>query len=93
LERRIENADVFPGLDGRYRIHDFFCYDDTWKMVLSRLAKDSDVILMDLRKFCRTNAGCVFEISELVNTVPLKRVVFIIDKTTDEAFLREWIEY
>jgi hypothetical protein len=92
LERRLQNADAFPDLDGRYRIHDFFCYDDTWKMVLSRLAQDSDAILMDLRNFSRTNAGCVFEIEELVNYVPLKRVVFVIDKTTDEAFLHESIE-
>jgi hypothetical protein len=92
LERRIRNLDVFPGLDGRYRIHDFFCYDDTWKMVLSRLASDSNVILMDLRKFSRSNAGCAFEIHELVEQVPLQRVVFVIDKTTDEAFLRESIE-
>jgi hypothetical protein len=92
LEQRIANLDVLPGLDGRYRIHDFFCYDDTWKMVLSRLARDSNVILMDLRKFSRTNAGCVFEINELVDEVPLKRVVFVIDKTTDEAFLRASIE-
>jgi hypothetical protein len=92
LERRIHDADVFPDLDGRYRVHDFFCYDDTWKMVLSRLAKDSDVILMDLRNFSRTNAGCVFEINELINHVSLKSTVFVIDKTTDEAFLRESIE-
>ncbi|HET9913124.1 MAG TPA: hypothetical protein VFQ13_14610 [Anaerolineales bacterium] len=92
LERRIQNADIFPGPDGRYRILDFFCYDDTWKMVLSRLAKDTDVILMDLRKFSRTNAGCVFEINELVHHVPLQRVVFVIDRTTDEVFLRESIE-
>jgi len=92
LERRIRNLDVVPGLDGRYRIHDFFCYDDTWKMVLSCLAHDSDVILMDLRKFSRTNTGCVFEISELIKHVPLKKVVFVIDQTTDEAFLREYIE-
>jgi hypothetical protein len=61
-------------------------------MVLSRLAKDSDVILMDLRKFSQINAGCVFEINELVNYVSLKRVVFVIVKTTDESFLRASIE-
>jgi hypothetical protein len=92
LERRIHNADIFPDLDGRYRILDFFCYDDTWKMVLCRLAQDSDVILMDLRNFSRTNAGCIFEINELINHVSLKKAVFVIDRTTDEDFLRASIK-
>ena len=92
LEHRIADADIFPDLDGRYRILDFFCYDNTWKMVLTRLAKDSDVILMDLRQFSEKHAGCIFEIHELTNNVLLDRVVFIIDKTTDKNFLRNSIE-
>jgi hypothetical protein len=92
LEQQLSAANVFPARDGRYAIHDYFCHDDTWKMVLSRLAEDSDAILMDLRNFSRRNAGCIFEINELVNYVPLSRVVFVVDKTTDEAFLRECIE-
>ena len=44
---------------------------------------------MDLRGFLPDNQGCVFEINELLNVVPLGRVVFVIDATTDLAFLRE----
>ena len=58
-------------------------------MVLKRLARDSDAVLMDLRGFLPDNQGCVFEINELLNVVPLDRVVFVIDATTDLAFLRE----
>jgi hypothetical protein len=61
-------------------------------MVLSCLARNTDVILMDLRKFSRSNAGCIFEINELIDNVPLQRVVFVLDHTTDEAFLRTSIE-
>jgi hypothetical protein len=44
---------------------------------------------MDLRGFSRANQGCLFEIGELLNVVPLDRVVFVVDASTDEAFLRE----
>jgi len=89
LDLRISEMDVQPDRDGQFRVNDFFCYEDTWRMVLSRLISKSDVVLMDLRGFSSQNAGCVFEISELINTVPLGRVLFIIDDTTDELFLRQ----
>jgi hypothetical protein len=49
----------------------------------------SYAVLMDLRGFSPGNQGCVFEINELLNTVPLDRIVFVVDGTTDDAFLRE----
>ncbi len=61
-------------------------------MVLSRLVSTSDVVLMDLRGFSAQNAGCIFEITELINTVTLKRILFIIDGTTDEIFLRQVLQ-
>jgi len=89
LELRISEMDVRPDQDGRFRVNDFFCYEDTWRVVLSRLVGESDIVLMDLRGFSSQNTGCVFEISELINLVPLGRVLFIIDETTDEPFLRQ----
>jgi hypothetical protein len=44
---------------------------------------------MDLRNFSPSNQGCIFEINELLDVVPLDRVVFVVDETTDQAFLRE----
>jgi len=88
LELRLSETDNIADADGRFRVNDFFCYEDTWKFVLDRLVQDSDAVLMDLRGFSALNAGCVFEIEELVNLVPLGRVVFVIDGTTDEEFLR-----
>lgn len=89
LELRISEMDVQPDQDGRFRVNDFFCYEDTWRVVLSRLVGENDIVLMDLRGFSSQNTGCVFEISELINLVPLGRVLFIIDETTDEPFLRQ----
>jgi len=87
LGLRLSEADIEPDRDGRYRVNDFFCHDDTWRMVLSHLVEESDAVLMDLRGFSPQNDGCVFEIDELINVVLLGRVVFIIDETTDEPYL------
>jgi hypothetical protein len=89
LEQRLRERDTRPDRDLRFRVNDFFCYDDTWKMVLSRLVHESDAVLMDLRGFSRDNAGCVFELHELVRLVPLDRVVFVVDRRTDETLLAE----
>jgi hypothetical protein len=89
LDRRMLERDVAPDRDLRFRVNEFFCYDDTWKMVLSSLVRDSDAVLMDLRGFSRQNAGCMFELGELVHLVPLDRVVFVIDGRTDERLLAE----
>lgn len=89
LDIRLSEEDDEPDRDGRFRVNDFFCHDDTWRMVLSRLARGSDAVLMDLRGFSPQNAGVVYEINELINLVPLEKVVFVVDGTTDEPFLRQ----
>ena len=89
LDERLVETKQWRDFDGRYRVDDFFCHDDTWQMVLKRLARESDAVLMDLRGFLPGNLGCVFEINELLNVVPLDRVVFVIDNTTDLAFLHD----
>jgi hypothetical protein len=89
LDLRFREMDLKPDHDGRFRVNDFFCHDDTWKTALTRLVSTSDIVLMDLRGFAPQNAGCIFEISALIDSMPLQRVVFIIDDTTDESFLRQ----
>ena len=89
LTRRVNELDTRPDFDGRFRVNDFFCHDDTWRMTLEQLVGESDVVLMDLRGFSRQNAGCVFEVHELVNSASLGRVVVTIDDTTDFPFLKK----
>jgi len=91
LDLRIDQLDLQPDGDGQFRVTEFFCHDDTWKLTLARLADESDAVLMDLRAFSPSNAGCVFEINELFNLVPLQRLVFIVDESTDQKFMRETV--
>lgn len=87
FNRRMSERDVAPDRDLRFRVNEFFCYDDTWKMAFSHLAHDSEAVVMDLRGFSRLNAGCVFELHELARVMPLDRVVFVVDTRTDEPLL------
>lgn len=92
LELRLSEMDVEPDQDGRFRVNDFFCHDHTWRTVFSRLASQSDAVLMDLRSFSAQNAGVAFELEELMNLVPLERAVFVIDDTTSEQYLNQVVQ-
>jgi hypothetical protein len=87
LARRLDKVDTGMDPDLRYRVNEFFCHADTWQMTMRELAARADAVLMDLRSFSRQNQGCLFELGELLNSVELRRVVFVIDATTDRPFL------
>jgi hypothetical protein len=87
LEKRVREMDLGPDPDGRYRVNEFFCYADTWKDTMRLLASRADAVLMDLRSFSPTNQGCLYEVQQLLDLVPLERVVFLLDDATDRAFL------
>lgn len=87
LASRIAAMDRKPDPDGRFRVAEFFCRADTWQPTMQRLVAESDAVLMDLRSFSASNQGCVYELGRLLDAIDLSRVVFVIDKTTDRAFL------
>lgn len=67
------------------------CYDNTWKVAVSAFAKASDVVLMDLRGFSEERKGCAYEVDFLFDTVPVDRVVFLVDGQTDAKLIRQFI--
>jgi hypothetical protein len=87
LERRLWELDIVADPDGRYRVNEFFCHADTWQPTMRRLAERSDAILMDLRSFSPMNQGCLFELGALMELGVLDRVVLLVDRTTNTAFL------
>jgi hypothetical protein len=92
LGRRVAAMDSRPDPDGRYRVAEFFCRDDTWQPTMRRLVADSDAVLMDLRSFSASNQGCVYELGRLLDEIDLGRVVFVTDKTTDRGFLEATLQ-
>jgi hypothetical protein len=89
LDRRLAGLSVRPDPDGRYRVNEFFCHNDTWRETVTRLMALSDLVVMDLRGFASENEGCIFELRTLIDEVPLHRVTLLIDKTTAEHLLRQ----
>jgi hypothetical protein len=91
LKQRLEQRDRRPDPDGRYRVNEFFCTDDTWQMCMQRLTSDNDVLLMDLRGFSQHSQGCLWELEQLLASVLLERVLFVVDETTDQELLLHWL--
>nr|ACF98061.1 hypothetical protein [uncultured bacterium 888] len=89
LTHAVAGMDRECDADGRFRINDFFCHADTWQGALAVLIGRTDVVLMDLRGLSAGNVGCVYEIRQLVNTVPVERLVFVVDVSTDHPFLQQ----
>ena len=92
LERRLAQLDARPDPDGRYRVNEFYCRSDTWQMTMRQLAANSDAVLMDLRSFSQSNQGCLYELGQLLDGVPLPQVLLIVDATTDQAFLQDKLQ-
>jgi hypothetical protein len=87
LSRRLQALDAGVDPDGRFRIGEFFCFDNTWRPALRSLVERARVVLMDLRGFTKANAGCVFELEQLSALGATGRCVFVIDSTTDRALV------
>jgi hypothetical protein len=87
LENRLSKGRPVADPDGLFRIQDFYCHDDTWRMTVARLARDADAVFMDLRGFTASNCGCIWEIELLLHLVPIDRVVLLVDETTDVSLL------
>jgi hypothetical protein len=87
LRRRLSELDLRPDPDGRYRVNQLLCFADTWQSAVRQLARRANAVLMDLRSFSASNQGCLYEIQHLLEHVPVRRILLIIDGTTDWPFL------
>jgi hypothetical protein len=88
LQQRLRTLDLKPDRDGRYRINELLCHDDTWRAAVEALATGTDAVLIDLRGFSPRHVGVSYELERLVALVPLSRVVAVVDATTDRETLR-----
>jgi hypothetical protein len=88
LERRLADLDDARDPDGRFRVNEFLCHDDTWQGTLESLLLRSEVVLMDLRGFSQANSGCLYELGKLAEHRRLERTLFVVDGTTDVELLR-----
>ena len=92
LEQRLSENLPVPDPDGLFRVQEFYCHENTWRMTASYAAVKADAVLMDLRGFSPSNRGCIFEIEQLIASVPVPRIVLLIDRTTDRPFLEQTLQ-
>jgi hypothetical protein len=92
LERSLAERDRARDPDGRFRINNFFCHADSWQPALPRLVEEGEAVLMDLRSFSAMHAGCIHELQQLVQNVPLDRCLLVVDDSTDGPFLKRTLK-
>ena len=63
-----------------------------WKRAVTRLMGEASLVVMDLRGFGPQRRGCVFELQTLLDAVPLGRLLFLFDGTTDRRALEELLQ-
>jgi hypothetical protein len=79
-------------LDGRFPLNEVHCDPDVWRTVVTALADQADVVLMDLRALRSRNQGALFELRMAIQRVELARIVLLADPSTDECELVEVVE-
>jgi hypothetical protein len=80
IDRRLGSKTVWHGA---YPTKPFYCFDDLWRPAVERMLLGGEVVLMDLRGFQPKNLGCAYEIGEVIDRVPIHRVVLLLDDCTD----------
>jgi hypothetical protein len=87
LAERIRRLETRADRDARYRIDEFFCFDDTWRGTVNELLGQSDVVVMDLRSFGADHQGSTHELQLLAGRGVLPRTVLLVDEETDHVLL------
>ncbi len=85
VDARLRFVPGRPDPEGRFRIHGFYCRNDTWQKAVEPLIGRSDAVLMDLRGFTAANGGCAWELHKLAESPRALRVVIVFDRTTDKT--------
>jgi hypothetical protein len=83
LEARLAALDLKPDRNGRFRINEFCCQDQTWRATVVALMHRADAVIMDLRGLTPDRAGVQFELQQLATRVDHRRVVLVVDKQND----------
>jgi hypothetical protein len=83
LQERLAALDHQPDPDARFRVNQLYCSDDMWRDGVTRLMGEASLVAMDLRGFGAHRRGCVYELQTLLDTVPISRLVFLFDRSTD----------
>jgi hypothetical protein len=80
---RVEALDNERDPDGRFRINELLCSNETWRPAVLRMAARADIILLDLREYSHQRKGTRFELTEILRRAPLQKVLLLIDDNAE----------
>lgn len=83
LAARLAAMDRAPDPDARFRVNQLFCSNGIWRQAVTQLMGEASLVVMDLRGFTLARQGCIYELQTLLDTVPVSRLVFLFDRTSD----------
>jgi hypothetical protein len=92
LEKRVQNFGGRPALDGRYEVHEYPCFDNTWRTTMRRLVEAADAILVDVRGYTTANVGTSYELTSLSELRALEKTLLIAGESTPTEAVRAAIE-
>jgi hypothetical protein len=87
LDKRLAALDRKPDPDGRYRINEFCCRDNTWQATVVELMSRADAVVMDLSGVTTKHRGCEFELQQLAARLHPEGIVLVVDQSTDRRFI------
>lgn len=68
------------------------CTNATWKTAIQHLIENADVIVLDLSNLSEKNQGVAYELGKLFNEVPLRKILLLIDYSTDRKVLQKILD-
>ncbi len=80
VDARTAGLDDRRDPDGRFRVHELFCANSSWRHAVLALIDRAGVVLLDLREYSRHRAGTRFELETLLRRGKLDRLVVIADE-------------
>lgn len=89
LDKRLAALDQRPDPDGRYRINEFCCRDNTWQATVVELMRRADAVIMDLRGVTASHHGCEFELQQLAARLHPEQIVLVVDQSTDRDVIEK----
>ncbi len=76
----ISHLDRARDPDGRFRVNELFCAENTWRETVGRLMGQASVVLLDLREYTPSRTGTRYEIDQLMNVVSVERVIVLLGR-------------
>ncbi|MFD9700876.1 hypothetical protein [Lentzea sp. NPDC059081] len=77
---------------GQYPVRAALCHDAFWKKAVAVLLHQADLVVLDLSGFDLSARGTLYELQQVVNTVPAHRTVLLADPKSDIDFLTTQIK-